>query len=87
MGRWDGRSLSRADEASAALRVPRRDVASEASMVADGMAALTLPGPHVYVGLLGRTADMRSLGDWAWFGNEDVPGYPTLWQQDFVYRP
>jgi hypothetical protein len=52
-----------------------------------GNLRLTLPGPHVYVGLLGRTADMRSLGDWAWFGNEDVPGYPTLWQQDFVYRP
>ena len=46
---------------------------------------LTLPGFHVYVGLLGRTADFRSLEDWAWFGNQDVPGAPTLWQQGFVY--
>jgi hypothetical protein len=47
----------------------------------------TLSGSHVYVGLLGRTADMRSLEDWAWFGNQDTPGNPTLWQQSFVYRP
>lgn len=47
----------------------------------------TLPGAHVYVGLLGRTADTRSLDAWAWFGNQDVPGIPTLWHQDFVYRP
>ena len=47
----------------------------------------TLPGVHVYMGLLGRTKDMRSLEDWAWLGNEDVPGTPTLWQQDHVYKP
>jgi hypothetical protein len=47
----------------------------------------TLPGAHVYVGLLGRTADTRSLDEWAWFGNQDVPGIPTLWHQDVVYRP
>jgi len=46
----------------------------------------TLPGVHVYMGLLGRTKDMRSLEDWAWLGNEDVPGGPTLWQQDHVYK-
>jgi hypothetical protein len=46
----------------------------------------TLPGVHVYMGLLGRTKDMRSLEDWAWFGNEDVPGGPTLWQQDHVFK-
>jgi hypothetical protein len=40
---------------------------------------------HVYMGLLGRTKDMRSLEDWAWLGNEDVPGGPTLWQQDHLY--
>ena len=48
---------------------------------------VTLPGAHVYVGLLGRTADLQALYDWAWFGNEDTPGNPTLWQQSFVYRP
>ncbi|HET9085484.1 MAG TPA: hypothetical protein VFN41_13870 [Candidatus Limnocylindrales bacterium] len=47
----------------------------------------TLPGVHVYMGLLGRTKDMRKLEDWAWFGNQDTPGSPTLWQQDHVYRP
>jgi hypothetical protein len=47
----------------------------------------TLPGVHVYVGLLGRTADMHALQDWAWFGSVDTPGNPTLWQQSFVYRP
>jgi hypothetical protein len=47
----------------------------------------TLPGSQVYVGLLGRTADYRALEDWAWIGNEDVPGSPTLWRQDTPYRP
>jgi hypothetical protein len=47
----------------------------------------TLPGFHVYVGLLGRTADMQALEDWAWFGSVDTPGNPTLWQQSFEYRP
>jgi hypothetical protein len=47
----------------------------------------TLSGYHVYLGLLGRSADMRSLQDWAWLGNEDTPGYPTLWQQGATYRP
>jgi hypothetical protein len=45
----------------------------------------TLPGVHVYMGLLGRTKDMRSLEDWAWLGNQDTPGGPTLWQQDHLY--
>jgi hypothetical protein len=47
----------------------------------------TLSGYHVYLGLLGRTADMRSLEDWAWFGNQDTPGNPTLWHQSVAYRP
>ena len=46
---------------------------------------LTLPGAHVYIGLLGRTADMRALEDWAFLGSVDTPGQPTLWQQSFVY--
>jgi hypothetical protein len=45
----------------------------------------TLSGAHVYIGLLGRTKDMRGLEDWAWLGNEDTPGGPTLWQQDHAY--
>jgi hypothetical protein len=47
----------------------------------------TLPGSHVYVGLLGRSADMSALYEWAYFGNQDTPSHPTLWQQSFVYRP
>jgi hypothetical protein len=46
----------------------------------------TLSGVHVYMGLLGRTKDMRSLVNWAWLGNDDTPGWPTLWQQDHVYQ-
>jgi hypothetical protein len=48
---------------------------------------VTLPGAHVYVGLLGRTAAMRPLANWAFYGNNDTPSFPTLWQQSFVYRP
>jgi len=46
----------------------------------------TLPGAHVYMGLLGRSEDMQKLEDWAWLGNEDTPGAPTLWQQDHVFK-
>jgi hypothetical protein len=46
----------------------------------------TISGVNVYMGLLGRTEDMRSLEDWAWLGNADTPGGPTLWQQDHVYQ-
>lgn len=47
----------------------------------------TLPGFHVYVGLLGRNTHMDRLQSWAWFGNTDTPGNPTLWAQSFVYQP
>ena len=48
---------------------------------------ITLGGPHVYIGLLGRTADIRALEDWAWFGSTDTPGNPTLWYQSVEFRP
>ena len=41
----------------------------------------TLGGDHVYIGVLGRSADMRALEDFAWLGNQDVPGRPTLWSE------
>jgi hypothetical protein len=41
----------------------------------------TLPGVLVYIGVLGRTGDMRSLEDFAWRGNQDLPGMPTLWRE------
>ncbi len=40
----------------------------------------TVPG-SVYLGLLGRSKDMRALEDVAWRGNQDVPGFPTLWRE------
>lgn len=42
---------------------------------------VTLPGPSVYIGILGRTDDMRALEDFAWRGNMDTPGTPTLWTE------
>ena len=39
----------------------------------------TVPGDHVYVGLLGNSADMLALENFAWIGNQDTPGNPTLW--------
>lgn len=41
----------------------------------------TLPGPHLYIGILGRDANTQALEDFAWKGNQDVPGSPTLWAQ------
>jgi hypothetical protein len=39
----------------------------------------TMPGSHVYIGILGRSADMLALESFAWKGNQDTPGNPTLW--------
>ena len=39
----------------------------------------TQPGWHVYIGILGSTDDMVSLEDFAWRGNQDTTGAPTLW--------
>jgi hypothetical protein len=47
----------------------------------------TLPGSHVYVGLLGRSRSLSDLYEWAFYGNRDTPSHPTLWQQSHVYRP
>jgi hypothetical protein len=41
----------------------------------------TLPGANVYVGILGRTDDMAALAAFAWVGNQDTPGNPTLWAE------
>lgn len=30
---------------------------------------------------------MSALYEWAYFGNQDTPSHPTLWQQSCVYRP
>lgn len=41
----------------------------------------TLPGSHVYIGVLGRTANMAALADFAWKFSQDTPGTPTLWAE------
>ena len=38
----------------------------------------TLPS-SIYVGILGRSADMGALDDFAWKWSVDMPGSPTLW--------
>jgi hypothetical protein len=40
----------------------------------------TLPA-SIYVGILGRNADMGALEDFAWTGSMDTPGSPTLWAE------
>jgi len=35
----------------------------------------------LYVGLLGRSANMTALEDFAWVGSVDMPGYPTIWSE------
>ena len=37
-------------------------------------------GNAVYIGILGRTADMDALHEFAFRGNRDTPSYPTLWR-------
>jgi hypothetical protein len=41
----------------------------------------TLPLHHVYIGVLGRTADTWALDQFAWRGSRDTPGNPTLWAE------
>jgi hypothetical protein len=33
----------------------------------------------VYIGLLGASSNTRALEDFAWKGNQDTPGAPTIW--------
>jgi len=33
----------------------------------------------VYVGLLGKSNNLEALESFAWKGNQDMPGMPTLW--------
>jgi hypothetical protein len=39
----------------------------------------TVPGEHVYIGILGRNANSRDVQDFAWKFNQDTPGTPTIW--------
>ncbi len=40
----------------------------------------TAPEAPIYVGILGTGKDMATLHKWAWLGNQDVPGSPTVWR-------
>ena len=37
--------------------------------------------PFVLIELDGTTGDMAALEHWAWLGNEDQPGSPTIWRE------
>lgn len=39
----------------------------------------TLEGSNIYVGVLGRNRDMGALQEWAYLGNDETPGSPTVW--------
>ena len=39
----------------------------------------TLPGSHVYIGILGRSSDSQALAAFTFRGNRDTPSSPTLW--------
>ena len=40
---------------------------------------VTLPGAHVYIGIVGHNIDTVELEDFAFLGNRDTPSSPTLW--------
>jgi hypothetical protein len=40
----------------------------------------TDPNSLVYVGILGTGTDHVGLHEWAWLGNQDAPGSPTVWR-------
>ncbi len=46
----------------------------------------TDPDYLVYVGILGTGKDLKRLHGWAWRGNQDVPGSPTVWRGN-AYGP
>jgi hypothetical protein len=40
--------------------------------------------PFVLLAVTGTDANVDALYDWAWRGNQDVPGAPTLWRESPV---
>ena len=42
---------------------------------------LTVPDSLVYIGVLGSGRDIRAIWSWAWDGNQDQPGSPTVWRE------
>ena len=48
--------------------------------------AITLP-PFVLVTYEGPATDPASVARWAWLGNKDQPGSPTVWNEDGPMSP
>jgi hypothetical protein len=48
---------------------------------AEGYANYRAVSGLLYMGILGRSDDMEALADFAWRGNQDTPGMPTLWSE------
>jgi hypothetical protein len=46
----------------------------------------TIP-PWVLVEVTGTGGDMASIQDWAWLGNRDAPGNPTIWREGVPPNP
>ena len=42
----------------------------------------TDPDSLVYIGILGMDKDLERLHKWAWRGNQDQPGSPTVWRRN-----
>jgi hypothetical protein len=42
---------------------------------------VTYPEAQVLLAIVGRASPPQELANWAWEGNEDVPGSPTVWHQ------
>lgn len=46
----------------------------------------TIP-PWVLVDVAGARGDMAAIKDWAWLGNRDAPGNPTIWREGVHPNP
>lgn len=42
---------------------------------------LTAPDSLVYIGVLGTGPDIKAIWNWAWGGNQDQLGSPTIWRE------
>lgn len=51
-----------------------------------GRYAVTFP-PFVLLVVVGTDANVNTLYDWAWRGNQDVPGGPTIWSANGPRNP
>ncbi|MFL5755802.1 MAG: hypothetical protein ACJ77N_05835 [Chloroflexota bacterium] len=45
----------------------------------------TIPDARILVGVLGTNGDMATLSSYAWKGQQDTPGTPTIWLDSSGY--